>query len=347
VAMAPDGSFMVVWTQNANPLSSHPSFDFFGRIYGADGSPRTGEIRLNQTPLTGYQPRARVAAGAAGTFMVVWSDSQFTARHAQARLVGSDGQPLGGVVELAATSDAGFPFVSPPDVTAGPAGGFFAAWIEYGDLGDTLLVTQRFDAQGGALGTPVTFSAQYSHDVPRVAAFPGGGFLVAWASVGSGIDCFVSDLWAQRLDASGRPVGASFLLNPESRQFGGKALIAPVTYADGGFSVIWVLTQLLGTVEDGLHARRFHADGTPAGGITSIRPDFSAAITAPAAVALPSGDTWIVWDFAGSPEAPGTGIYSGVFDSAWALQGEVTRVSTFSAAPNLQLDPAAAAAGSS
>jgi len=98
VAVAPDGGFMVVWTQNANPFGSR--FDLFGRIYNADGSPRTGEIRLNQGTFTSTSnpPRARVAAGAAGTFMVVWSDSQFTARHAQARLVGSDGQPLGGVV---------------------------------------------------------------------------------------------------------------------------------------------------------------------------------------------------------------------------------------------------------
>ncbi len=343
VAMAPDGSFMVVWTQNADPFGSR--FDLFGRIYNANGSPRTGEIRLNETPLTGgYQPRARVAANAAGAFMAVWSDSQYTARLAQARLLGPGGQPVGGVIQLASGTDAGFPYVSPPDVTADPAGGFLTAWIEYGDVGATALVTQRFDARGSPLGAPVTFDAQYSRDIPRLVAFPGGGFLVAWAWVGSGTDFFVSDLWAQRLDASGQPVGASILLNPELRQFGAKALITPVAYADGGFSVIWVLTQLIGgPLKNGLHARRFNADGTPAGDITWIHPDFSAATTAPAAIALPSGDTWIVWDFAGSPEVPSSGIYSGVFDSAWALQGEVTRVSTFSG--NVQLDPAVAAAG--
>ncbi|HET9211745.1 MAG TPA: hypothetical protein VFR03_15160 [Thermoanaerobaculia bacterium] len=344
VAMAPDGSFMVVWTQNPNPFAANGPFDLSGRIYDANGNPRTGEIRLNETPFTGYQPRARVAANAAGAFMVVWSDSQFQARHARARLVGSGGQPLGGVIELAAGNDAGFPFLSPPDVTADPAGGFLAAWIEYGGLGDTVLAAQRFDAQGGRLGGPAELSAQNSTEPPRLAAFPGGGFLAAWATVGSLTDSFVSDLWAQRLDASGQPVGASILLNPEG-QLGGKALIAPVAYADGGFSVIWVLTQLLGPVEDGLHARRFAADGTPAGGITAIRPPFSATTTAPAAIALPSGDTWILWDHAGTHEELINGIYSGVFDSAWALQGEVTRVSTFSGSPNVQIDPAAAAAG--
>jgi hypothetical protein len=341
VAVAPDGSFMVVWTDTF-PLASSPPSDIVGRIYDAAGNPRTSEIRLNQAPLTGYQPRARVAAGAAGSFMAVWSDGLPQARRAQARLVGADGHPLGEVIELAAGNDAGFPFLSPPDVIADPAGGYLTAWIEYGDLTGTLVVTQRFDAQGGRLGDPVEINAQYSIEPPRLAAFPGGGFLVAWAWVGSGTDFFVSDLWAQRLDASGRPVGASILLNPESRQLGSKALIAPVTYADGGFSVIWTSVQLLFPVSNGLSARRFAADGKPVTGIVSIHPDFSAASTAPAAIALPSGDTWILWNHIGKPTS---GIYSGVFDSAWALQGEVTRVNTYSSSLDVQLDPAVAAAG--
>jgi hypothetical protein len=344
VAMAPDGSFMVAWTQNANPFGSR--FDLFGRIYNADGSPRTGEIRLNQGTFTSTSnpPRARVAANAAGSFLVVWSDSQFLAEVAQARLVGPDGQSPGGVTQLAAGNAAGFPYVSPPDVTADPAGGFLAAWIEYGDVGGTTLVTQRLDTRGIRLGSPATFSAQYSHDAPRLATFPGGGFLAAWAAVGSGTDFFVSDLWAQRLDASGQPVGASILLNPESRQLGGKALIAPVTYADGGFSVIWVSVQLLYPLKNGLSARRFNADGTPAGGITSIRPDFSDSTSAPAAIALPSGDTWILWNHERVATAGESGIYSGVFDPAWTLQGSVTRVNSFSS-PSGETDPAVAAAG--
>ncbi len=345
VAMAPDGSFMVVWTQNAFPLSSDPSFDLFGRIYGADGSPRTGEIRLNETPFTGHQSRARVAANAAGAFMAVWSDGSPNPLRASARLVGPDGQPLGGVILLAAANSVGLPLISPPDVVADPAGGFLAAWIEHGVPGNSALVTQRFDAQGGRLGDPVGINAEFSSEPPRLAAFPGGGFLAAWPTVGSGTDFFVSDLWAQRLDALGRPAGSLILINAESPHLAGKALLTPVTYPDGGFSVVWAPVQLLSTISNGLWARRFAADGTPAGDITFIHSDFSATTTAPAAIALPTGDTWILWDFAGSPEAPAGGIYSGVFDSAWALQGEVTRVSTFSAAPNLQLDPAVAAAG--
>jgi hypothetical protein len=340
VAVAPDGGFMVVWTQNANPLSSHPSFDLFGRIYNADGSPRTGEIPLYDTPLTGYQPRARVAANAGGEYMVVWSNDRYASLKIQARLYAPDGHPLGGVIPLASSLPSGVPVFSPPDVTTDPAGGFLVAWNSFGIPGSSSIVTRRFDAQGNPIGSPVAFDAQYSGESPRLATFPGGGFLAVWAWVGSLTDSFVSDLWAQRLDASGRTVGASFLLNPESRELGGRPLLTPVTYADGGFSVIWIPVQPLFPVAEGMWARRFNADGTPAGDLTMIHPPFAAITTAPAALALPSGDTWVLWDFAGSPGAPASDIYSGVFDSAWALQGEVTRVNTVSGAPNLHLDPA-------
>jgi hypothetical protein len=343
VAVARDGSFMTVWTRESIPPSG--ATDVFGRIFDAGGNPRTGEIRLNDTPLTGDQPRARVAANAAGEFMAVWSDGQGEARRAQARLFRPGGQPLSGVITLAAGDDAGNPFVSPPDVTADPAGGFLTAWIEYGGPGgDTSLVTQRFDTQGGRLGDPVPFDAQFSIAAPRLAAFPGGGFLVTWVSVHSVIGLLDSDLWAQRLDASGRAVGAPFLVNADFGLVTGEALITPVVYADGGFSVIWAHSNLGGgPAKDGLFARRFAADGSPAGGVAAIRPDLSATTTAPAAIALPSGDTWILWDHAGTPTTE-SGIYSGVFDRAWALQGSVARVNTF-ASPLGKTSPAVAAAG--
>ena len=94
VAVAPDGGFMVVWTQDSNPFSAS-SFDLFGRLRRRRESAHR-RIRLNETPLTGYQPRARVAANAAGGYMVVWSDSAARGRLAQARLLGLAGNPWRG-----------------------------------------------------------------------------------------------------------------------------------------------------------------------------------------------------------------------------------------------------------
>ncbi len=326
VAVAPDGSFMTVWSRE--PLPQNGTADIFGRVFDAAGSPRTGEIHLNDTPLLGYQPRAQVAASATGEFMAVWADDEPTPKRAQARLVGPDGHPIGGVIQLASSSSVGIPRISAPDVTADPAGGFLAAWNEYGIPGGSAIVTQRFDAQGNHLGAPAGFGAQFSSEPPRLAAFRTGGFLAVWPAVYSSIDSFSSDLWAQRLDAAGNAVGAAFLLNADDRFLPGRVMLAaPVAYADGGFSVLWTISTLFGPVGNGLFARRFAADGTPAGGIAHLQPNPSATTSPPAAVPLPSGDTWILWN--NSAAQADSGIYSGVFDPAWTLQGGVARVDVF------------------
>jgi hypothetical protein len=341
VAVAPDGSFMTVWSRE--PLPQDGTADVFGRVFDAAGNPRTGEIRLSDTPLLGYQPRARVAASSTGEFMAVWSADEPTPTRAQARLYGPGGQPIGGLIQLASSSSVGIPRISAPDVTADPSGGFLTAWTEYGVPGSSSIVTQRFDAQGNPLGNPVAFSAQFSSEAPRLTAFRAGGFLVVWPAVYSSIDSFTSDLGAQRLDASGQTVGVPFLLNPDDRFLPGRVMLAaPVAYADGGFSVLWTHATLYGYVLDGLFARRFAADGTPAGGIAHIQPNPSATTSPPAAVPLPSGDTWILWN--NNAALADSGIYSGVFDRAWTLQGGVARVNAISSLSG-ETDPAVALAG--
>jgi hypothetical protein len=336
VAMAPDGSFLVAWSTVS---------DVLGRVYDATGAPRTGDIRLNDTALSGGR-EVHVAANAAGEFLAVWPDSPFDARSVQARLVGPDGHLPGGVIQLSSVADDGFAHVSTPDVAADPAGGFLTAWNEYGGLGVSAMVTRRLDAQGGRLGPQVTFDAQHSFDAPRVAASPRGGFLVAWASVNPQVDAPVSDLWAERLDASGQALGGPFVLNGQIRPLPGAArLAAPVFYADGGFAVIWSQTTVYGIPLDGLYACRYSASGTPAGPITKLQSDPPAAFSTPAGLALPSGDTWVVWSTqAGLADSP-SGIDSGVFDSGWTLQGEVARVNTYVSWSSVLSDPAVAAAG--
>jgi len=338
VAMAPDGSFMVAWVSGK---------DVFGRIFDAAGAPRTGDVRLNDVALGSFA-QVRVAANAAGGFMAVWSDGgpAFGSKSALARVYGPDGHPLGGVIPLAAGNDAGFPFVSLPDVTADPAGGFLAAWTEYGNVGSTFLVTQRFDAQGRQLGSQVPFDAHGSIGEPRVAASPRGGFLVVWAATFPQIDAPISDLWAQPLDASGQTVGGSFVINSEIRPLPGAVRLgAPVFYADGSFAVLWSQTTLFGFPSDGLYARRYTAAGTPAGGITAIQSHPPASFSAPSALALPLGDTWVVWSDQVALGTVQAGIYSGVFGFAWDPEGEIRRVNTYVSPWSAQAGPAVAAAG--
>jgi hypothetical protein len=57
-------------------------------------------------------------------------------------------------------------------------------------------------------------------------------------------------------------------------------------------------------------------------------------------VALPSGDTWALWEETGQFQDP-YGVFSGVFDSSWALKTPVSRVNTYT--EDFQITPAASA----
>ena len=75
VGVSSDGKFMVVWA--ADSFETFPGTDeteIHGRIFNADGTPRTGEIDINLFT-AGYQRRPRVAANDDGTFTVIWQSA--------------------------------------------------------------------------------------------------------------------------------------------------------------------------------------------------------------------------------------------------------------------------------
>ncbi|HEX3552166.1 MAG TPA: hypothetical protein VIA62_02935 [Thermoanaerobaculia bacterium] len=328
VAVAPDGSFLVAWT--SGPVQPPFRTDVFARAYDSAGNPQSGEIRVNTTTASS-QERPRVAANATGQYMVVWNDDTI----ARARLLDSTGQPLSGEMTLASGNQA-----SPtPEVTADPAGGFLVVWLELATALDSRRVHwRRFDAHGQALGAEASLGTVGFVPPPRVATSPLGGFLIVWSEGATGTDFFAfSNVRAQRLDAAGQPVGAILAVNES--EVGALADPQPVFYADGSFSVLWTIHQLLFDVGN-LFARRF----SPAVAATSPTVEFSAAEAVegrlPAAAALPSGDTWVLWLKGGLPQEPDGGIFSGVFDPSWNLKGPISRINTYTA--GVQTEPAVA-----
>ncbi|MFY9820889.1 MAG: hypothetical protein WAM82_05870 [Thermoanaerobaculia bacterium] len=329
VAVAPDGSFMVVWI--SGPIQPPFLADVLGRVFDAAGNPRSGEIRLNTTA-SNIQQGPRVAANAAGQFMVVWDDGQI----ARARLFGPGGESLSGELTLGSG-----PMLISPDVTADPAGGFLAIWHELGNNFENHGIHwRRVDVHGQLLGAEASLNTVGFLPPPRVATSPLGGFLLVWSEGFSGTDFFFSsDVKAQRLDETGQPAGASFKIN-DSDVPALAVPAKPVFYMDGGFAVVWTIHQLLFDVGN-LFARRFSATGVAT---TGDFVEFSDAATAeallPTAVALPSGDTWVLWYKSGLAQDPDGGVFSGVFDPSWNLKGPVFRVNTYTA--GVQTQPAVA-----
>ena len=121
------------------------------------------------------------------------------------------------------TSTSGFHFKPAVAVYAG--GGFVVVWESYEPKpSDYVIRGQRFDASGAPAGgefqidSPAT--ARQNH--PVVAVDPAGGFLGVWEGrnlTGGVVDS--SDIFAQRYDDGGRPIGEELQISGSASRFAG------------------------------------------------------------------------------------------------------------------------------
>ncbi len=326
------GGFMVVWAGESPPYG----LDVFGRFFDAAGNPRGGEIRLNGHRI-GTQSWPRVAASPEGGYMVAWNDGGFVLGSA----FGENGQPI--VEEIEISQDSGPP--SAPAIVAAD-GGYVVAWPSpFGFDGFEALFGRRFDLRGNPSGIEIPLVAESGTDLaePRLAAWPGGGFVATWLAgflPGPGLT-----VEAQRFDEDSDPVGEPILVTADGPGplKGNHQQAAPVVHPDSSFSIVWTTISTPANRSDveGLFARRFSPTGTPASGWIELRRGHFPQV--PATVSLFAGDALVLWTEAGRPLDPDGGVLARLFDSSWAPRGPEFRVNAFTVLQ--QTEPAVASDG--
>ncbi len=161
-----------------------------------------------------------------------------------------------------------------------------------------------------------TTGNQYS---PSVAVDTEGRYVIVWRS--NGQLGAASDIFGQRYDAFGDPLGGEFQVNPVT---GGNEL-DPSVGVDGlgNFIVAWV--------GDGIVGRRFNAAGAPQGGEFPVSTATSGMEAFPKVARNGAGDFVVVWQ-----AFDGLGMTRGVvgrrFDPLGVPQGGEITVSTSTAA---------------
>ena len=206
---APDGSGTGIFTQR---------FDAAGAKVGAasqvntTGNSPTGAGASQQTD-------PALALLADGSYVVTWASSDGSASQVLMQHFDASGARLGGETLVAANA-------STPDVVGQSGGGFLLTWVEGGHV-----QAQVFDAAGAAAGPAVQLDTD-SPDaaIPAATALPDGGYLVAWQWAWS-------DVYGQRLDAAGQPVGGHTLLSASAA--GQQRYPDLATLADGTTLATW------------------------------------------------------------------------------------------------------------
>ena len=193
------GGFIVVWeVVNGDPASQR--IRIAGRLFDAAGTPRGGELRLDERTQDFRSSLPSVAIAPDGSFFVAWARTRQGA-DVVGRLFGADGAPRGPALRLNGPEPGQERM---PRVAADPGGGFLAVWsflggsnFEPGPRG------RRVDAAGHPWGPELRFGHQRSFPSGATVAFSSAGeFVAAWHGIFNGSPVGV---FAQRFRSPGLP----------------------------------------------------------------------------------------------------------------------------------------------
>ena len=181
-----------------------------------------------------------VAVGATGDRMVVWSGEREERPGVFARLYDSGDQSAGNVIAVWHPEED-VPDLPTASVASDAAGRFVVVWQMPGEDLDgerDVIAAQRFTADGVRLGglTTVSRVALGYRARPRVAASPGGHFLVVWESE-TDDDLSGASVVARRFDDAGKALGDEFRVSTRTTVFQMEPSVG--AHANGAFQVVW------------------------------------------------------------------------------------------------------------
>ncbi len=250
VAVADDGSFVVVWQGSGNAGGN--GTDVIGRLYANDGTPGTEFIVNTQT--TGEQTNPQVAMNSTGAFVVTWqgisaedADGGVYARRYQADGTATDASQL--IVNVAPYTG----IQQNPTVGIASNGAFAVAWDDNTVTSD--IYYQFYDAAGAA-GAAATANNEVagSQILPDLSMRENGAFMIAWQGQGTSD---TDGIFAQRFNNTGGFIGNQFMVNTTTV---GNQFAPSIAFAEDGTSVITYTGQGSGNE---IFARRFNEDQTP------------------------------------------------------------------------------------
>jgi len=185
--------------------------DILARGFNADGTEAFAEIPVNTTTL-GDQDEPDIATLADGSFVIVYEAANVDGNLAGivARRFAEDGTPLTGEI-VVNTQTVGAQL--DPSIVALANGGYAVTFTDTNgtDGNGSGVFVRVFNSNnvGGTVQQVNTFTTGSQFE-SEIALTEDGGFIVTYISVGQ---VNVQDVFGQRFDATGAPVGDEFMVN--------------------------------------------------------------------------------------------------------------------------------------
>ena len=232
VAVAPGGSFVVVWRSYTDGSVT----SIAGRRYDAQGAAVGDEFVVNTTT-AGIQSFPDVGVADDGSFVVAWMGGQVGVDFdIFARRFSPAGGPVGNEFRVNTTPTG---YQNYPSLSVAPGGGFVVAWqSEDQDGSGYAIMARRFNATGAPAGSEFLVNAYVTGDQNQraaVAADGQGNFTVAWRSAGQ--DGSGSAVRGRRFTQGGAPRGGEFAVNTYTT--GDQDMAEVAVDGSGNFVTVW------------------------------------------------------------------------------------------------------------
>ena len=324
IAALGNGNVVVAWQSR---YQDGDNYGVYTRIYTEEGTPLTGEVRVN-TYTTGSQNNPVVAATGDHGFVVAWESygQDGSGDTVMARRFDDMAGPLGDEFMVNTTT---YSSQSNPDVTGLEGGDFLIAWDSPDGSSDGIY-GQRFSASGQPFGgefqlNDYSTNAQY---YPSVGAMPGGGFVVTWET-SDRLDTTDDDSVIARIfDATGTG-GDEIYVNDFTTGHQSRPTLAVDQH--GEFLVTWYSNNQVGTSSSyDVFAKRYAADGTALTPELQINEYTTGLQYLPVVTAQEDGSMFVSWTSNG-PDGSGYGVM-GRFVGRWgAAMSDVQVINRYTA----------------
>jgi Ca2+-binding RTX toxin-like protein len=221
------------------------------------------------------------------------------------------------------TSTGAFAYV--PGIASLGSAGHVIVWTGAGMGDDVGIFQRRYDVNGKALGveTRVSTNVVNQQFTQSVAALSGGGYVVAWSSLGQ--DGSMGGIYTQRFDTAGNRVGVETRANTHTALEQLEPTVAGLP--DGGYLVAWQSNQQDGSAY-GVYLQRYDANGAAVGPETRVNSTAAGEQYGPEIAVLSDGGYVVVWTTIGQ-DGDLYGVYLQRFDAAGnAVGGETLATNT-------------------
>ena len=306
VAMDTSGNFVIAWQSD----NQDGSYRVFAQRYDSDGTPVGSEFQVDTYDDLWSQESPSVAMDANGNFVITWMNYEVDANGYDifAQRYDSDGTPVGSDFLVFTHPSVSSEY---PSVAMDASGNFVIAWQIDNQDGSYRVFAQRYDSDGTPVGSEFqvdTYDDLWSQESPSVAMDANGNFVITWMNYE--VDANGYDIFAQRYDSDGTPVGSDFLVftHPSvSSEYPSVAMDA-----SGNFVIAWQIDNQDGSYR--VFAQRYYSDGTPDGSEFQVNTHTEGYQGSASVATDANGNLVIAWESDGQ-DGSSYGIFAQKYDS--------------------------------